>query len=87
MRSEITFIGRVQGVGLRATAHNLAASHGVTGWVRNEADGTVKLVAEAEEDVLNAYLAELRERLGEYIREVRATTSNATGRYAGFEIR
>lgn len=87
MRCEVTFIGRVQGVGFRATAKNLASIHGVTGWVRNEADGSVRLVAEGAESTVNAFLAELRERLKEFISNEHTTTGAATGRYAGFEIR
>ena len=40
-RREIRFTGRVQGVGFRATARAIAARHAVTGWVRNEPDGSV----------------------------------------------
>jgi acylphosphatase len=35
------FAGTVQGVGFRWTTTNLANSVGATGWVRNEADGSV----------------------------------------------
>lgn len=37
----MTFYGRVQGVGFRYTAKNMARSLGLTGWVKNEYDGTV----------------------------------------------
>lgn len=80
-------MGRVQGVGFRATAKNLASAHGVAGWVRNEADGSVRLVAEGPEEVVSAYLAELRERLRDSISNEKIETDDASGRYAGFEIR
>lgn len=40
VRKRIIFRGRVQGVGFRYTAKYLAQSLGLTGWVRNEYDGT-----------------------------------------------
>ena len=37
------FYGRVQGVGFRFNAHNLALEYGCTGWVRNEDDESVTM--------------------------------------------
>ena len=87
MRCEATFIGRVQGVGFRATAKHLATEHEVTGWIRNEADGSVHLVAEGPDRIVNAFLEDLRERLSGYISDEKVEISEATGRYAGFEVR
>jgi len=41
IRCHIVFHGRVQGVGFRYTSYHLAESLGITGWVRNEYDGSV----------------------------------------------
>jgi acylphosphatase len=38
--------GRVQGVGFRYSARDKAIRLGLTGWVRNEYDGTVSVLAE-----------------------------------------
>ena len=43
VRKRIHFQGLVQGVGFRYKAKYLAKSMGLTGWVRNEMDGTVTL--------------------------------------------
>ena len=40
IRKEITVAGRVQGVGFRYTAIRAANAFGVSGWVKNERDGT-----------------------------------------------
>ncbi len=42
-RREYHISGRVQGVGFRYTARYLARARGLTGWVRNEYDGSVTL--------------------------------------------
>ena len=41
IRQEIQFTGYVQGVGFRYRTYHLAQRYGVTGWVRNEYDGSV----------------------------------------------
>jgi acylphosphatase len=43
IRKRLIFHGRVQGVGFRYRAKHLAGSLGLTGWVRNEYDGTVHM--------------------------------------------
>ena len=40
-REHICFTGNVQGVGFRYRQTHLAQYYGVTGWVRNEYDGSV----------------------------------------------
>lgn len=49
IRKQIVFYGRVQGVGFRYTARHAADSLGLTGWVRNEYDGSVMMQVQGEE--------------------------------------
>ena len=43
---QIRVSGRVQGVGFRAALDDEAARLGVTGWVRNRADGSVEALVQ-----------------------------------------
>lgn len=52
-RLTATVRGRVQGVGFRRYVRGWARKLALTGWVRNEADGSVHLVAEGEADALD----------------------------------
>lgn len=63
VRRRVVFQGRVQGVGFRARAQAAAKGHAVTGWVRNEPDGTVCLEVQGEEAAVGRYLADLRRRV------------------------
>ena len=46
MAVRIRVYGKVQGVFYRATTKTVADDLGLTGWVKNEADGSVTIVAE-----------------------------------------
>jgi acylphosphatase len=51
-RLEMRIHGRVQGVFFRAETRSAARALGLTGMVRNEPDGTVRVIAEGPENVL-----------------------------------
>ena len=58
-RVEVVVGGRVQGVGYRMFAADLAIDRGITGWVANEPDGSVRCVAEGPRAVLEAFVRDL----------------------------
>ena len=49
---KITVIGRVQGVFFRASTSQKAQALGITGFVKNQSDGSVLIGAEGEESML-----------------------------------
>lgn len=57
MRRRVIVHGYVQGVFFRDTTRRLAQSHGVAGWARNNADGTVEAVFEGPPDAVGRLVA------------------------------
>jgi acylphosphatase len=60
-RLKATVYGRVQGVGFRYFTQTLAMDLHLTGWVRNEMDGSVCLEAYGEEPALHKFLTKIEE--------------------------
>jgi acylphosphatase len=54
---QLRITGRVQGVGFREALREEAARLGLTGWVRNRADGSVEALAQGSQEALAALLA------------------------------
>jgi acylphosphatase len=61
VRLDASVRGRVQGVGYRVFAYREARWLGLDGWVANEADGSVRVVAEGGRVDLEALLERLAE--------------------------
>lgn len=60
VRRRLVFHGRVQGVGFRYRAVDAARKIGLTGWVRNEYDGTVQMEAQGTPEKINALVKAMR---------------------------
>jgi acylphosphatase len=87
-RLEAVVHGRVQGVGFRVFVYDTARRLGLAGWVANEAGRRVRCVAEGRRADLDRLLERLRSGPpGAFVERVDATWSEATDRFAGFEIR
>lgn len=86
-RALITFHGRVQGVGFRASTHRIARGFEVVGTVRNHTDGTVRIDVEGSRDLIERFLDAIRSsRLGSLVTREEIVWGNGTGRMRSFEI-
>ena len=91
-RLDASVRGIVQGVGFRFFVLREARHLGLDGWVANEADGSVHVVADGPRDVLETLLARLEEGPPAGLVE-RVTTNwiplpaNVAAASAGFGIR
>ena len=78
----------VQGVNFRWFTQRRAAELGLTGWVRNRADGSVELIAEGNRGAVERLLDAVRSGPPEAVVEnVDAQWSTPSGEFHRFEIR
>lgn len=73
IRVQVRYTGHVQGVGFRFTCSSIASSHPVSGWVRNESDGTVTLEAQGTHQAVEQFLSDVSERMGSKIQSAHRT--------------
>lgn len=83
----VIYSGRVQGVGFRFTTYDIASRFPVTGFVRNQPDGSVELVAQGEPDDIRRFLAAVAKRFQWNIRGTNETSITDTTEFTSFEIR
>ena len=88
VRLEATIRGVVQGVGYRWFVMREAQRHELTGWVANEYDGTVRVVAEGPAPGIAAFRAALEAGPpSANVERVSAVEMPATGSFGGFSVR
>ena len=79
--------GRVQGVGFRWFARDVAVREGVTGYVRNLPDGRVEALAEGDAESVTRVERQLRQGPpGARVQAVNAITEEPSGAYDDFSI-
>ena len=83
----IFFSGRVQGVGFRFTAHRIAGSFGLTGFVRNLPDCRVEMLAQGNPDDIDGCLENIKAAFTGYIRDCEIEQVPVNNRYESFDIR
>jgi acylphosphatase len=81
------FTGRVQGVGFRYAALQVAREFEVSGFVSNLPDGRVVLEAEGTPQEVEAFLAAVQERMDGYVRSVDRHASVRSPQFSGFSIK
>ena len=80
--------GRVQGVSFRYYTQRRATELGLTGYVRNQWDGTVEVVAEGARSEVDALVAFLHVGpRSAFVTQVDARWPVPTGEYQRFEVR
>ena len=82
----VHYSGKVQGVGFRATAAEIAQKHPVTGWVKNLSDGRVQLLVEGSEEAVEKYLAAVRKHWKDFITKEEIEKQEASGKFKSFEV-
>jgi acylphosphatase len=88
MRFHAFVKGRVQGVGFRAFVVEKGLAVGATGWARNRWDGSVEVVAEGDQQVLEELLAALR--IGPRVANVTKVDLDweaASGEFSSFRVK
>lgn len=84
---QVFYSGRVQGVGFRYQAKQVASGYEVAGTVRNLPDGRVELIAEGAEAELVEFRQAIRDcGLAPMIRDEQEFWCEPSGQFRGFEI-
>ncbi|MHC4324049.1 MAG: acylphosphatase [Planctomycetota bacterium] len=82
----VIFIGRVQGVGFRYTAHRMANRRRLSGFVRNLPDGTVEMLAQGLAQDIDDCVQDIKDYFGDYLRETRVQEMPPDPKYKDFRI-
>jgi acylphosphatase len=83
---EITFTGRVQGVGFRFTARRAAGRRQLTGYVRNMPNGSVEMVAQGQPKEVDDCIQDIKEYFSGYIKETKIVKIPVDSGYTDFQI-
>jgi len=79
--------GKVQGVFYRDFIQKNANALGVTGWVRNNPDGTVEVVAEGKKTQLESLLETCKEGPGgAVVKNVQVEWTEGTNEFRQFDV-
>jgi acylphosphatase len=88
MRLHALVHGRVQGVGFRAYTQHEAVSLQLSGWVRNNSDGTVEVIAEGRKTALERFLHYLQTGPSyASVTQVESSWGHYSGEFVRFSIR
>ena len=86
-RRKYLFKGRVQGVGFRYRLSHLAQRYGVTGWVRNEYDGSVSMEVQGDGDLIEKMIEKLYQQPFIEIEQIHYQLLNIKEHEKSFQIR
>lgn len=87
-RVHVIVRGRVQGVYFRASARDRARQLGLSGWIRNCADGSVEILAEGDKARLEQFVVWCHGGPpGAVVTDLDVEWQEASGEFTGFVIR
>jgi acylphosphatase len=79
--------GRVQGVGFRYFAQDMALREGATGWIRNLPDGRVEALVEGDAEAVTRFERALRSGpRGARVETVTVDVEDVSGAYDSFSV-
>lgn len=87
LRQHMKISGRVQGVGFRYRAKYVASTLGLTGWVRNNWDGTVELEIQGSMEQMNRMLSLVNQGTYIQIEDIKRTEIPLEESESGFYVR
>ncbi len=82
----VIFRGRVQGVGFRYTAREIAGHYEVTGFVRNQPDGTVEMFIQGDTAEIDNCIADIQSEFAGHVRDTQIEPATFSPRYTDFRI-
>ena len=82
----IIFTGRVQGIGFRFTALDIANRYKLTGRVHNLPDGSVEMIVQGHPDDIDNCIQDIKDSFAGYIRETRIEEVTFDHQYKDFKI-
>ncbi|MEI6589602.1 MAG: acylphosphatase [Verrucomicrobiota bacterium] len=80
------FEGRVQGVGFRYAALEVAREFEVSGYVENLADGRVHIEAEGKHAELESFISAVEERMAHFIKKTNRDIVERLPQLSGLEV-
>ncbi len=86
-RYRLRFYGMVQGVGFRYTASHAANMYRLTGYVKNEYDGSVTCEVQGRDEDIDMFIATINKGRFIDITGIDKTKLNLDANERGFEVR
>jgi acylphosphatase len=83
---QLTYFGKVQGVGFRFTVKRIADKYMLVGWVRNLANGKVDVFVQGEESAIDSFIKGIELYFKDNIRD-KLLTEESFLQLDGFQIR
>lgn len=87
IRQHMKIFGRVQGVGFRYRASYVANGLGLTGWVRNDWDGSVELEVQGTIEQINRMLSLVNQGTYIMIEDIKRKELPCMEHESGFHVR